>query len=94
MDSALEARLYRLLQEAPVDADEATREAWLAQLSAEERQLLEDLAAAWIADQLAAWLPPGALHDHDHDHAHHGHHPPADPGALHFHLSLGGEKGG
>ena len=69
MDETQEARLLRLLQSAPLDADEATRAAWLAQLSAEDRQAIEDLAAAWLADQLAHILPPGGLHG-PHFHVH------------------------
>jgi len=79
MDQTLEERLRQLLQSAPVDADEATREAWLAQLQAEERQALEDLAAAWITARLAAWLPFAQGH---------GHAPGAGSRpALSFHLS-------
>ncbi len=92
MDKHLEKRLYQLLQSAPVDADEATREAWLAQLTPEERQALEDLASAWLTARLAEILPPGELHGPEHAHPpqpdseQRADHPP------HFHLSLPDEE--
>lgn len=64
MNESQKARLLRLLQAAPLEADEATRAAWLAQLNADDRQALEALALAWLTEQLAHILPPGGLHGH------------------------------